>query len=249
MRAVLLLAVLAAPLAAQSLADRAGRPPEGVIRFSYAAREGVCGGGGEGWHVRGRGARDADWVPECGPGTVLVRLTFRDGRVREARSRVGGRWVADAAPGRDLGTVPAAAAAAWLLDLAAEGGHPAEVLVGAAAVADSAVIWPRLLDLARRRDLPQGARRAATFWLGQAAGEAATAGLVRLVNDDDPDREIAKSAVFALSQRPRGDGVPALVRVARTHRDPEVRRAALFWLGQSDSPEALALFEELLARP
>lgn len=249
MRALLLLAALAAPAAAQSLAERAGPPRDGVVRFSYAAREGVCDRGAEGWSFPARGERVDDWVPDCSPRTVLVRLTFAEGRLTEARSRMGGRWLADAPPGRDLGRVPAPAAAAWLLDLAGEGGRPAEVLIGAAALADSAVIWPRLLELARRRDLPRGPRRAATFWLGQAAGEAASEGLVRVVNDDDPDREIAKSAVFALSQRPRAEGVPALVRVARTHRDPEVRRAALFWLGQSESPEALALFEELLARP
>ena len=30
--------------------------------------------------------------------------------------------------------------------------------------------------------------------------------------------------------------------------DPEIRRKALFWLGQSEDPRALALFEELLTR-
>ena len=35
-----------------------------------------------------------------------------------------------------------------------------------------------------------------------------------------------------------------------THRrDPEVRRRAMFWLGQSGDPRALAFFEELLAGP
>ncbi len=36
---------------------------------------------------------------------------------------------------------------------------------------------------------------------------------------------------------------------ARSHPDPEVRRKALFWLGQSGDPRALALFEELLTKP
>jgi len=34
----------------------------------------------------------------------------------------------------------------------------------------------------------------------------------------------------------------------RSNRDPEMRRKALFWLGQSGDPRALALFEELLTK-
>ena len=52
--------------------------------------------------------------------------------------------------------------------------------------------------------------------------------------------------MFAVSQLPRDQGVPLLVEVARTHRDPEIRRKALFWLGQSGDPRAIDVFEELL---
>ena len=55
-----------------------------------------------------------------------------------------------------------------------------------------------------------------------------------------------EAAVFALSQRPRDESVPALIRVARTHRDPHIRKTALFWLGQSRDPRAIELFEEIL---
>jgi hypothetical protein len=42
------------------------------------------------------------------------------------------------------------------------------------------------------------------------------------------------------------EGVPALLRIARSNPDPELRKTALFWLGQSEDPRALALFEEIL---
>ncbi len=58
--------------------------------------------------------------------------------------------------------------------------------------------------------------------------------------------DVKESAVFALSQQPRDAGVPALIRIARTHPSPGVRKKALFWLGQSEDPRALALFEEIL---
>ena len=55
--------------------------------------------------------------------------------------------------------------------------------------------------------------------------------------------------MFALSQLPTDDGVPRLIDVARTNRNPAVRKQAIFWLGQSRDPRALAFFEEVLARP
>ena len=86
------------------------------------------------------------------------------------------------------------------------------------------------------------------FWLGQAAGDAATRGLNDIVVDNSVDREVREQAVFALSQRPRDEGVPALIAVARTNKDPEIRKKALFWLGQSHDARAIDLFEELLTK-
>jgi HEAT repeat protein len=116
-------------------------------------------------------------------------------------------------------------------------------------VADSVTVWPDLLRLARSAIVARETRRSAVFWLGQAAGEAATRGLTELLDDTTVALEVKESAVFALSQQPRDEGVPALIRVARTHPSPGVRKKALFWLGQSDDPRALALFEELLTKP
>lgn len=92
-----------------------------------------------------------------------------------------------------------------------------------------------------------GVRARALFWLGQRAGEKAAPALADAV-DDDPDVEVKEQAVFALSQLPADEGVPQLIRLARTHRVPQVRKAALFWLGESGDPRALALFEEILLR-
>jgi HEAT repeat protein len=91
-------------------------------------------------------------------------------------------------------------------------------------------------------------RRSAVFWVGQAAASAATAGLVEVVGDAALNREVREAAVFALSQRPRNEGVPALLAAARTDRDGTIRRSAIFWLGQSEDPRALAYFEEVLVK-
>ena len=101
-----------------------------------------------------------------------------------------------------------------------------------------------LIDAARDDALSSEVRKSAIFWLGQAAGEKATAGLKDLLSDEDT--EVKKSAVFALSQINSKQSVDALLDVVKTSKDKEVRKSALFWLSQSKDPRVLALFEEIL---
>ena len=187
-----------------------------------------------------------EWESDCVPGPVRVSIRVRAGRVADADTHVGGRWRRTEPGTTDLGTLPSRQAATELLALAEASRGDTDELVTAATLADSAVVWPELLRLARRTDLPLETRRQAIFWLGQAAGAAAMRGLDSLANDHRGDLEIRKQAVFALSQRPADEGVPALIHIARTSPQREVRKTALFWLGQSGDPRALALFEELL---
>ena len=51
---------------------------------------------------------------------------------------------------------------------------------------------------------------------------------------------------FCKTQTPKDEGIPLLIEVARTSRNPEVRRKAVFWLGQSRDPRALAFIEDVL---
>ena len=87
----------------------------------------------------------------------------------------------------------------------------------------------------------------ALFWVAQKAGERAVGTLAGAV-EDDPDVEVRKRAVFAISQLPRDEGVPKLIALAGTHRDREVRKQAMFWLGQTGDARALAFFEQVLGR-
>jgi len=244
------------------LPDRVAAAPDGEVRLSYATRPGVCGNGRntisfdceDGWCGRhrmsfGRNDDDDAGCP-CEPGPARVALRKRGGQVTRLRVYVGGAWRSTADGVTDLGTVSAPAAARYFLDLAArtpgDAGHDA---VFPAVLADSVTVWPDLLRLARSAIVARETRRSAVFWLGQAAGEAATRGLTELLDDTTVALDVKESAVFALSQQPHDEGVPALIRVARTHPSPGVRKKALFWLGQSEDPRALALFEELLTKP
>jgi hypothetical protein len=101
-----------------------------------------------------------------------------------------------------------------------------------------------LLSIARDGSTA-GARGNALFWLAQRAGAKAV-GTITAAIENDPDTEVKKKAVFALSQLPRDEGVPLLIQQARTNRNPAVRKQAMFWLGQSKDPRALKFFEEIL---
>ena len=262
------LALLAAPLGAQSVAERAAKIENGVLHMSYAGRPGVCGNGstfirtGEGGRRGFFGENTISWSDSkeweddaCEPGPVRVSVLIDDRRAQRVRVYVGGHWRPGGDSVTDLGTVPAREAADYLLSLTEQSGAQGRATVKAgseailaALLADSVVAWPRLMKVARDSQRPHEARRQAVFWLSQAAGDAATAGLDSLVGEAALDRDVREQAVFALSQRPKEEGVPVLIRIARTNKDPQIRRKALFWLGQSDDPRALALFEELLQK-
>jgi hypothetical protein len=261
MAAVVLAALAgAAQLApAQSIASRVARVSNGTIRMSFAARPGICGSGNSIRHDNGRGrttwgdnwntSRDVEWESDCSLGPARVVLDRRDGELADLRFYVGGRWRPAGPDVVDLGMVPAGEAASYLLAIAqSEKGSMGEKAIFPATIADSANIWPALIKIARNADLPRSTRTQSVFWLGQAAGDAATANLNSIVLDNSVDREVRESAVFALSQRPREEGIPALIAVARTNKDPEIRKKALFWLGQSHDPRAIDLFEELLTK-
>ena len=51
-----------------------------------------------------------------------------------------------------------------------------------------------------------------------------------------------------MTQLPSDQGVPLLIQVARTHASAEVRKQAMFWLGQSKDQRALEFFEDVLRR-
>ena len=106
---------------------------------------------------------------------------------------------------------------------------------------------PGAVDLlvgAACNDASKQVRRSALMGLGKFAGELAIAAIRDAL--DDPDTEIKRHAVFALSQLPADRGAPLLIAIVRENPNPEVRKQALFWLGQTGDERALALIEELL---
>ena len=255
--AVLLAAVLATSCAGPAAAAQGpvGRQVatirEGTVRLSFRARAGVCGNGNSNsmsWNGGGSRSKGRnEWENECEPGPVRVAIDVENGAPVNIRFYVGGRWRAEGSA-TDLGTVGAADAGNYFMWLAERSNEQAaKDAIPVAVIADSATVWPALLRIARNEERPRDIRKNSVFWLGQAASDAIPA-LDGLANADSEDIEIRKAAVFALSQRPKKEGVPALLKIVRGKGDARVRKQAIFWLGQSGDPRAVAYFEEVLTR-
>jgi hypothetical protein len=143
---------------------------------------------------------------------------------------------------------------AWLVTLLKDAGtagdretRVARPAMSALGLHSGAEALRALLSLARD-DLRPPMRGQALFWLAQRDSQEATA-VIESAVDNDPASDVRRRAVFALSTLPRGEGIPRLIKVARTTTRPEVRRQAMFWLGQSKDARAATFFEEVLRKP
>jgi len=248
--------IAATPTISQTLGRRIADAPNGKVRLEFAARPDLCGNGNYVSHGKnnrmswdGDYSEDVEYTEDCMRSPVRLVIYKKGGEISNIRTYVGGRWRAPVGTVTNLGQVSTRDAIEYLMSLATTGSYaPAKDAIFPLTVADSVVIWPGLLRLARDASRPREIRTQSVFWLSQIAGEAVTAKLAALTGDAALDQEVRKQAVFALSQRRADEAVPALIQIARSNRDPEIRKNALFWLGQSRDPRALALFEEILSR-
>ena len=177
--ALALLALLV-PLAcsAQSALERrvaaAGDTP---AQFRFAAREGVCGNG----RTYFRSDDDGWYGTFTRAGKDVVRVETYVGPVP-----------ADAPPAQDLGVVPVKDAVAYLLIVAATtDGRPARDALTPAMLADSSVVTPTLLQIAKDQSRSRDIRRSAITWLSRRRDEkggVGAAGIARALDQLVRDR-------------------------------------------------------------
>ncbi len=87
-------------------------------------------------------------------------------------------------------------------------------------------------------------RKKALFWSGQM--RIMTQELFDLY-DQVTDRELKEQLIFVYSQRRRDDAaIEKLIDIVRNETDIELRRRAIFWLGQTNDPRAVAVLEEII---
>jgi HEAT repeat protein len=87
------------------------------------------------------------------------------------------------------------------------------------------------------------ARKEAIFWLAQSGGEEAVDELIKIY-DADSNLEIRKQIIFALSQHSGARGRAKILEIARAG-DDELRKQAIFWLGQRRDDQTYDLLAQL----
>ena len=245
------LVLLASPVSAQSLAERVASSNSDAVTFYYTSRPNVCGVGERSIRT-GQHQFYGNWNSSyasmpCEYGPVQVLLGLDNGSVTRIQYWVGKLRNHGAT---DLGAVSAPEAARYLMSLAQRASsNVSSKSIFPAVLADSAVIWPQLLSIARDDDRSHNTRQEATLFLSRFASAAISGHPNDPFDDEDrEDRDDEKTqAVFVLSQLRNGGGTRDLLDIARNNKDAHVRSAAMFWLGQSGDPRALNLFESVLS--
>jgi HEAT repeat protein len=251
------LAVFLPPPQGPDLSRRMAAAPDGLVKMTYAAREGICGDGRsfiadatqphgyQMWMTEGNsfsGVTGGDIRSRCAPGPVRLLLVVRDHRVVDVQPFVGPPSPATDRAGTEFGTVSAAEVSRYLLDLATRGTDgTARSAILAATLADSVRIASQLAAIARNKSLGVAAREAALKSVAQAAdreGDRESPRVARAVLEDDSDRrEVRERAVRVLAET---DGGPAYLRGVYTRLDaPELRERIVRVVGESGSKEDL----------
>jgi HEAT repeat protein/PBS lyase HEAT-like repeat-containing protein len=103
--------------------------------------------------------------------------------------------------------------------------------------------YAHILSIAHK-DPAKHVRSQAYFWLAQMNDARAKDDIMAALKSES-SVDVREEVVFALSQL-EDSADDALIAVLRGDFPREVKKQALFWLGQSGSPEAMAYFDEAL---
>ena len=249
--AIALAAVLAAAVGAlganaQTIAHRVDAVRDGVVLMKFAARPGVCGdGNGSIWSSSPRGTSFSDRRDICIAGPVRVALGRADNSTVSVRVYVGGDWRAGASE-TDLGTVSPGEAAEYLVGLAhVIGGRSGSDAVSGAALADAPNVAATLVSLVRDANAPVATRQNSLYWVGQS--DVSTRDIVALYDQHEPFA-LREHFTFVISQRRDDAAVDKLIDMAQHDSDIEIRKRAMYWLGQTGDSRAVKFLRDLITR-
>jgi hypothetical protein len=223
------------------LARRIGGAPDGLVKMTFASRDGVCGDGrtfiadatsqGRGYDVWFQGGMsmsgtNTDIASRCTRGPVRLLLVVRDHRVIDVQPFVGPASSATDRAGTELGAVPVAEISRYLLDLAGRGDdRTASNAILTASLADSVRIAGRLATMAQNKALASAVREGALKWAGRVGAREGDATAVRVARtilaDTDDQTDVRERAVRVIGEDPDGS---AYLRSAYRRLDEAVLR-------------------------
>jgi len=119
-------------------------------------------------------------------------------------------------------------------------------IIQAMAQAHTADAMRWLIDLARDKSISIEARKNALFWAGQNGADLRQ--LVGLYDEMKGQTEIQNQLIFVFSQRRDRESVDKLMDIATNDPDRDLRKQAIFWLGQSHDPRVQKFLLDLINR-
>ena len=91
-------------------------------------------------------------------------------------------------------------------------------------------------------------RKDAVFWIGNSKDPRGL-DLLREVFRSAREEELKEQVVFALTLTDRKESLEELIRIAKTEADLEVRKNAIFWLGQKATQESIKTLKDFVEKP
>jgi HEAT repeat protein len=89
-------------------------------------------------------------------------------------------------------------------------------------------------------------RKQALFWAGQGG---VSIGEMTALYSGVTDREMREQLIFVYSQRDEPAALDKLIEIAKRDPDPDLRKRALFWLGQSEDSRAVQALQDIIEQP
>lgn len=264
----LLSAALIAPSPYQGsdLARRVTSSPDGLVKMTYAARDGICGDGrsfiadatssAQGldvWFTDGMSVSTiGDLRARCTRGPVRLLLVVRDHRVVDVQPFVGPASPSTERAGTALGTVPVAQIARYLLDLAATGRDDiAREAILAASIADSVRIAGDLATIARNTSVAPEVREQSLRWLGRVGrheGDRDALRVARTILEDRDDRtDVRERAIKVIGEE--DDGLPYLRAVYPRLDEPSLRERVVRTMADIGDSESRRWLRGIVERP
>ena len=102
-----------------------------------------------------------------------------------------------------------------------------------------------LLDMAKDKSVDDDTRKAAIFQASQRQSVDLDQ-LEAIYNQAKDDDEIQKQVIFVYSQRSDAAAVDKLMTIAKNDPSIEMRKSALFWLGQKNDPRIRQFIRDLI---
>src|SRR6185295_2565427 len=233
------------------LGRRVTSAPDGLVKMTYASRDGICGDGrsfiadspvsGRGYDVwfndgMSMSGTMTDFASRCMRGPVRLLVVVRDHRVVDVQPFVGPSSVATERPGTDLGSVSVVDVSRYMLDLAAHGrDDTARNAILAASLADSVKVAAPLAAMARNKSLLPSVRESALRWVGRVASREGDRDAMRvaraIAEDRDDDLDVRERAIRVLGEDT--DGAAYLRTLFPRLQEPTLRERVVRVVGEN----------------